>query len=277
MRRRSVLRALRAVALGGPLLWMAVARGADAVARLIEALGSARNFKVRIHAANLLARLEDPRRIGALMQAAAEDPHPAVRGIVVRLLGRLARRDPEAARRARPAIARALADREPFVRRQASVSLSDLERGLVPAPPRSAPRPAAGGTVVALGAVGDRTGKAPRAIRERMRALLQSLLEREPRVRLAAMTAPGVAFLIDGTIARLQVGPNAQDLEAVCAVELIISRPPRGIVTVASGEAIVQHPRTRYHPVLAAQMQEEALDNAVKSAHDSLAQFLRSQ
>jgi HEAT repeats len=277
MRRRGVLRALRAAALGGPLLWMAVARAADTVARLIEALGSARSFKVRIHAANLLARLEDPRRLGALMQSAAQDPHPAVRGIVVRLLARVARRDPEAARRARPAIARGLADREPFVRRQASAALSDLDRGLVPAPPRSAPRPAVTGTVVAVGAIGDRTGKAPRAIRERMRALMQSLLEREPRVRLAAMTAPGVAFLVDGTIARLQVGLNAQDLEAVCAVELVISRPPRGIVTVASGEAIVQHPRTRYHPVLAAQMQEEALDNAVKSAHDSLAQFLRAQ
>jgi hypothetical protein len=104
-----------------------------------------------------------------------------------------------------------------------------------------------------------------------------SLLEHEPRIQVVAMTAPGVAFLIDGTIARLHVGPSAQALEAICAVELVVSRPPHGIVTVASGEATVQRPRTRYHPVLADRMQEDALDNAVKSAHESLVQFLRAQ
>jgi HEAT repeat protein len=267
--RRRVLPWLGALALP----WRA--DGADAVGRLIETLGSARNFKVRAHAATLLARLKDPRSLLALMEAAAADPHPAVRAVAVRLCGRMARGDVAAAQKVRPAIARGLSDRDPAVRRQATAALADLERSFPSAPARPAPRSAI--TVVAVGTVGDRTGRAPRAVRERMRALMVSFLEHEPRIQVAAMTAPGVAFLIDGTIARLQVGQSGPALEALCAVELVVSRPPRGIVTVASGEATVQRPRAQFHPAAAERLQEDALENAVRSAHESLAQFLRAQ
>jgi HEAT repeat protein len=250
--------------------------GADAVGRLIETLGSARNFKLRAHAATLLARLKDQRSLPALMKAAAADPHPAVRAVAVRLCGRMARGDVAAAQKVRPAIARGLGDRDPAVRRQATAALADLERSF---PSSVAARPPARSatTLVAVGTVGDRTGRAPRAVRERMRALMVSFLEHEPRIQVAAMTAPGVAFLIDGTIARLQVGQSGAALEALCAVELVVSRPPRGIVTVASGEATVQRPRAQFHPVAAERLQEDALENAVRSAHESLAQFLRAQ
>jgi hypothetical protein len=250
--------------------------GQDAVGRLVDALGSARNFKVRVHAATLLARLKDPRSLPALVWAAGQDPHPVVRATAVRLLAKVARGDLAAAQQARPAIGRALSDREAIVRRQASASLAELDRSF-PTAPRPVARAPGGATVVAVGSVGDRTGRAPRALRERMRSQMVALLQREPRIQLAAVTAPGVAFLIDGTIARLSVGPSARDVEAVCAVEMVVSRPPRGIVTVASGEAIVQRPRTQYHPSFAESMQAEALDNAVKSAHESLAQFLKGQ
>jgi hypothetical protein len=281
VRRRRVLPWLAAVAVSSSPDWGVAQRrraddGAEAVKRLIEDLFSARNFKVRTHAANVLARMKDPRALTALMRAAIQDPHPAVRLTAVRLVARVARGDRAAAEQTRPVFSRAAADPDSAVRRQAAASLAELERSL-PAPvPRPVPR-GTGVTLVAVGSVGDRTGHASRAIRERMRALMTSLLQREPRIQVAAPSAAGVNFLVDGTIARLQVGPSARDVEAVCGVEMVISRPPRGIITVASGEAIVQRPRTQYRPNQADGMQEEALDNAVRSAHESLAQFLRRQ
>jgi hypothetical protein len=249
------------------------------VSRLVEALSGARNFKIRVHAASLLARLKDPRALPALMAAAGSDPHPVVRGVALRLLARMTRGDTAASQQAEGAIRRADGDRDPMVRRQAAAALADLGKSLPAAPPaRGFARPAPGGTtLVAVGYMGDRTGRASRAFRDQMRARILALLQREPRIKLAEMTTPGVAFLVDGTISRLQVGPNGIDMEALCAVELVVSRPPRGIVTIASGEAIVQHPRTQYRASLAERMQEEALENAVRSAHENLARFLAAQ
>jgi hypothetical protein len=166
-------------------------------------------------------------------------------------------------------------DRDPSVRRQAGAALSALDRSF----PVAAPRPPvrSTGTVVALGTVADRTGHASRAFRERVRAQMLSLLQREPRIQVAALNDPGVGFIVDGTIARLQVGQNGPGLEALCAIELVVSRPPHGIVTVATGEATVEIPRAHFHQTTADRMQDEALDGAVRSAHDSLIQFLRAQ
>jgi hypothetical protein len=73
------------------------------------------------------------------------------------------------------------------------------------------------------------------------------------------------------------VAANGPGLEAICAIELVVSRPPHGIVTVASGEATVEIPHARYHQQTADRMQDEALEGAVRSAHESLVQFLRAQ
>src|SRR2546423_1039580 len=144
--RRGLLRVLRAVAFAAPL-WI-VGRGdadaGDAVARLIDALEGARSFKVRAHAATLLARLRDPRALPALMEATLHDAHPAVRAAAVRLLARVARGETAAAQQVRPVIGRALGDRDPVVRRQAGAALAELERSFAPPPTRAVPRPPAG-------------------------------------------------------------------------------------------------------------------------------------
>jgi hypothetical protein len=255
------------------------AESSDAVGRLVDDLSAARSFKVRVHAATLLARLRDPRAVPALMDAAEMDSHPAVRGAAVRLLSRVARNDSTVARQVRPVIGRALGDRDPSVRRQAAAARADLDRLLSPPPPpvRPVARPRGAPLLVAVGAVGDRTGRAPRAMRERMRAHMLALLGRQPRVQVAALDDPNVSFLVDGAISRLQLGPSGQDVEALCAVELVVSRPPRGIVTVASGEAVVQKPRTRFQPSVTEGMQEEALEHAVRGAYENLAAFLAVQ
>jgi hypothetical protein len=181
----------------------------------------------------------------------------------------------------RPVIGRAMGDRDPVVRRQAATARAELDRSIAPPPPPPRPPPpraAPGGALlVAVGAVGDRTGRAGRSLREKMRAHMLDLLGRQPRVKVAALDDPNLTFLVDGAISRLQVGPSGADLEALCAVELVVSRPPRGIVTVASGEALVQKPRTQYRPAAVDGMQEEALEHAVRGAYENLVTFLAAQ
>jgi hypothetical protein len=222
----------------------------------------------------LLARLRDPRASEALSRASASDPVAIVRAVALRQLAKSALAERAPLQTARQALERALADSEPSVRRQAAASLAELERS----PARAASRPAArsGPTTVAIGVIGDRTGRASTALRERMRAEMRALLSRQSRIQLSDGTA-GVTFLVDGTISRLSLSQGGPDVEATCAVELVVSRPPRGIVTVASGEAIVQKPRAHYRAILRDKMEVEAMENAVRSAHENLAAFLEGQ
>lgn|SRR6185436_8363078 len=273
MRRRGLLCLLRGLVVAGAgwFPWRLL-MAADAVARLVDALYGARSFKVRVQAAVLLARLRDPRASEALSRASASDPVPIVRAVALRHLAKSALADKAALQTARQALNRGLADPEASVRRQAATSLAELDRA---AGPRARAQPR-GPTTVAVGAIGDRTGRASRALRERMRAEMRALLGRQASIQLIDSTST-VSFLVDGTISRLSLEQGGRDVEAVCAVELVVSRPPRGIVTVATGEAIVQKPRRQYQPLLRDHMEIEAMENAVRSAHENLARFLESQ
>jgi hypothetical protein len=278
MRRRRLLwlvRGLAAITLVSFLVRRALA--ADAVAKLVDALEGSRSFKVRVQAAALLGRLHDPRAGQALARAALSDPHPVVRVVALKLLGKGALSDRVGLPIARQALTRAQGDRDPSVRRQATASLAELERAADP-PTRAAVSPSRGGSLrVAVGSIGDRTGRASRGLRDRLRAEIKALLQREGNLQIAEAGEPGVGFLIDGTISKLSVSQGGRDVEAVCAIELVVSRPPRGIVTIASGEAIVQKPRPYYQAVLREKMELEAMENAARSAHENLARFLASQ
>ncbi len=240
---------------------------ADTVDRLVEALGTGSSFKVRVQAAALLGRVKDARACQALGRAAVMDPHPAVRTMAIRLLAKNPGGDIMSAQQARLAVSRALADKDPKVRKQAASALAELERG----PARRGP------AVVAVGHMGDRTGRASKTFRERMRSEIRALVGRESSVRLADGVETGVSFLVDGTIARLDLVAGPHDVEVACAVELVVSRPPRGIVTVASGEAVVQKPKSQFRPQMRLQLEEEALEHAVRSAHENLARFFAAQ
>jgi len=275
MRRRRLLCLLRGLpAVAAASLWPALASAADTVARLVDALEGARSYKVRVQAATLLGRLRDPRVAEALSRAAASDSHSTVRVVALKLLARgaAAQRLPFGV--ARQALNRALKDSDAPVRRQAVALLVELDRGS-PAPGSAPPRPA-GAITVAIGSIGDRTGRASRALREQMRTQMRVLLSREPRVQVSD-SPTGVTFLVDGTISRLALTQGGPTVEMVCAVELVVSRPPRGIISVASGEAIVQKPRAYFQPAAREHMESDAMEHAVRSAHESLAQFLASQ
>jgi hypothetical protein len=273
MRRRRSLRLLRGLAAVALALFASHRLlAADQVARLVDALYGARSFKVRVQAAVLLARLRDPRAAEALARASASDPVGIVRATALRQLAESALADRAPRLVARQAVERALRDPEAVVRRQATTSLAELDR----AGGRSRPQARTGPTTVAIGAIGDRTGHASPALRERMRAQMRSLLAGQSTIQLIDGTS-GVSFLVDGTISRLNTNQSGLDVEAVCAIELVVSRPPRGIVTVASGEATVQRRRSRSAALLRDQMEAEAMEHAVRSAHENLARFLEGQ
>jgi hypothetical protein len=299
MRRRQLLGVVSAMFASATGVLRALAarspRAPQAIGQLVEALAGARNYKVRIQAAALLARLSDPRAFQALGRAAATDRHSLVRSFVVRTLARNPGGDAVSAQQARLIIGRAMADRDPGVRRQAAVSMNELERRMAAmgaGGPAAAAAAGGGGmatsgvmvgprrlpVVVAVGQMGDRSGRATRAMRERMRELLRALLRGEGKFQVAdELSSPGVTYTVDGSISRFQWSTGGPDVEATCAVQLVISRIPGGIITMTSGEAAVQKPSRMFRPAMKDRMEADALEHAVRSAHESLAKFLAAQ
>lgn len=260
---------------------VAAAISPGAVAKLIDELGASPSYKVRVQAAGLLARHAgaDQEAQEALGRAAVGDPHRVVRIVVASLLGRNPGKSAESAARARQALAQARNDDDPRVRRYAGAAMAELNRRW---PPQSehiwTPIPRGGPVVVAVGQVGDNSGRASPAVRSRLRQEMRGLLSSgNGRVRLGETSAPGIHFVVDASIAKLDVQHRPLDVEATCAVQLVVSRPPRGIITVASGEATVQKPRAQFRPAHLPQMEEEALEAAAQSAYESLADFLDRQ
>jgi hypothetical protein len=260
----------------------APAFAADEVSSLVGALAGASSFKVRLDAAGVLARLKDPRVLPALAHAASADESPVVRVVALRLLAKNPGGD-ATVERARSAIRRGLNDPRTEVRAQAARSLAELMAFAddSPAPPAPPPppreRPASAGhgaLLITVRSMGDKTGRARPEMRERMKSEVIGNLRRERNVAVADPAAVEVGYIVDGSIARLEQRAHAGDVETVCAVELILSRPARGIVLVASGEAAVQKPRSQVRAASKEPLEMEAIDYAVKSAHENLARYL---
>ncbi|HEY0714597.1 MAG TPA: HEAT repeat domain-containing protein [Polyangia bacterium] len=241
---------------------------ADPVARAAETLRTGRNFKVRVQAASALARMRDRRVAQELARAALADRNPAVRTYAVRLLGKL-RGDDVDAGVVRGALERALKDRRAEVRAAAQQSLALVGREPKPiTPPVGRP----GETLVAVRAIGDRSGRASAAVKAALRSALLASLQRDRGVRIVDGNA-AANYVIDGTIARLVLNNAGMDVESTIGVELVVSRPPRGIVLIASGEASVTEPRMTFRPDRRASLEATAVEHAVKSAHENLARF----
>jgi hypothetical protein len=227
----------------------------DPIPRLLAAIARGRSYKVRVHAAAVLARFDDPRATAALATAATRDRSASVRLVVVRLLGR--RRRGALKEPILEALEQAKKDPHPGVRAAARQALLGTAAGRTP--PSEGPastRASAGELVVAVGPMGDRTGRASAAVRERMRQEVARNLAALPRVRIAAPEAPGLGFVVDGAISKLELKTTSGEAESTCAVSLVVSRPPRGILLVASGEASVMRPLARLRPAAREQMQD---------------------
>jgi hypothetical protein len=261
------------LAAAGAVLALATGRArpalaADALARAAETLRTARNFKVRVQAASTLARMRDPRVAVELARAAVDDRNPVVRTYAVRLLGKLrgGEVDEDVVR---DALESALRDRRPEVRAAAQQHLARIRRGVRPP---STPTGRPGEILVAVRAIGDRSGRASAAAKAALRASLLASLQGTRGIRIVDGNA-GANYVIDGTVARLLLNTSGMDVESTVAVELVVSRPPRGIVLIASGEASVTEPRMNFRPDRRAALEATTMEHAVKSAHENLARF----
>lgn len=235
----------------------------DAVTRLGRELATARSFKVRVQAALLLARTRDERAVPALTAALARDKEEVVRALVAKLLGETSEREPLITL-ARTALIAAGRDKARRVRRAARAALAALEA-----------TQAGGGQplAVAVAQFGDRSGQALPALRNTVRGEIVEMLRRQPHVSLVALGDVHASFVVDGAITSLGLVPRGDDVEVSCVVNLVVSRPSRGIVLVTSGEASLQVPRSRYRPERRVALEEEAARLAAAGAHEKLRAF----
>ena len=236
---------LALVAAAAPMGWTRTAVAGDGLLELVTTVKYGDSYKLRIHAAVLLAKTaaasHDPRAIPALAFAAGHDAEESVRVLAVQLLARNPGGDARA-EVARIAISNRLADSSPRVRQAATEALRELKAHLAAVAQASAPTANDRSVTRIRIAVGRMGGQVPDPVRDYMRKeLLQSLRGvrvTKVAVEVADMSAGGeFAYIVDGTIKRLSVLPRSGEIEADCAVDLLLSKPPRGILLVASGEA----------------------------------------
>ena len=257
----------------------------DTVAHLAAELSTARSFKVRVQAAYLLAKLQDPRVLPALAKALESDRDDLVREFAAMLVAKNPGGD-ASGRTARIALAKALHDPSDKVRRSAKESLDVLDRNVrslarqagaqSPQPFRSQRSPGTRFTI-AVGKIVDRSGRASARLTAYARLEVMGQLKSQASVTVTDIIESDLSYVLDGSIRKLTMTTVRGDIEQTCGVELILSRPGRGIMMVASGEASVQKPRGQYRPQQRELLEEESIKHAVRSAQENLAQFLSRQ
>jgi hypothetical protein len=86
------------------------------------------------------------------------------------------------------------------------------------------------------------------------------------------------SFTIDGAIRALDIKQGKLEVEVRCDVQLILStHPGQAIVLMSSGEATVQRPRGRFRSGMLLDMQNDALQHAVRGAAEELRRHLTSR
>ena len=240
--------------------------GADRVDDLSNALMNDASWRVRLQAAVVLGRLHDRRGVPALMRALT-DPVETVRGMAAQVLGELG--DPAA----RAALERAKRDPSGFVRGQALVAINKLEGGsqvTIQAHPQK------GGVHVEVGGIGAKVAQAGPELQAHLREFILRELQHTPGVTTEG--APRSGFLIDSAITQLSKHNSGEFVEISCEISLIVGKlPSKAMVMMTSGGATVQAPRAGWRPEREKALQVDALEGAVRGAHENLLAFLKSQ
>jgi len=243
----------------------------DRVDELVRVLLRDGSYKVRLQAAVVLGKIHDRRAVPGLVQALG-DSNFNVRGMAAEALGEIGDES------ARVALVRASHDGNSFVRTQAQAALRVLD-AVPPAGSISSRNSVTGEKIfLAVGRMGDRTGRASSELRDRMRQFVLAQLSGTPYVSLHGPAAHARGFIVDGAIRELLLRTQRDYIEASCEVELVISTyPSHSIVMMTTGGATVQTPRLRYRAREDGSMERDALENAVRGAHQNLLQFLEAQ
>jgi hypothetical protein len=227
------------------------------------------SYKVRVQAALVLGKLADPAAVPCLSRALG-DANKTVRAIAAQALGQIgstAALDP----------LRALAKRDPdsFVRAQTEKALALIGAA------------GGGGAGARKGAkmylnFGPFTGGTKSAAADSVKIVrdtLQSELGKLPTVTLTAATAGGpatpMAFLIDGSVTRLDDAAAGVATEVSCGVKVMVARwPSKSIISWTSADASVQsgsRPRDKENA------RRECLEATAGQLAEDLAKFLKAQ
>ncbi len=244
------------------------------------------SFQVRVQAAVVLGKLGDRDAVPILIQTMMEDKHELVRATCAESLGRL--RDQSA----KPALKAALTDSSTAVRAQANQALKSLLTGDRPIVPEGAASPEKAGSgekriPVTLGRMGSKargiTPDLPRRLRE---AIARELRGAPDVVVFDEEQEPGrdpssSGFTVESSVTEMsrRTMPGGQ-VEVTCEVSMVIGiLPSHAIVGMTSGGATIQVPlqRARLNKAAAQLMEADALDHAVRGAHQNLLAFLRNQ
>ena len=89
---------------------------------------------------------------------------------------------------------------------------------------------------------------------------------------------PVSGFLIDSSITALTRHTTREGVEINCEVSVIVGRlPSKAMVMMTSGGATVQQPKGAVSPTSTAMLEVDALEGAVKGAHENLLAYLRAR
>jgi hypothetical protein len=262
----SLRRWVAGLALVGALAGPAASRArADRIDDLAHTLESDPSWRVRLQAVAVMGKLGDARAVPALIRALG-DPNETVRGLAAQVLGDLGGSS------AVSALERSRRDSSAFVRDKASAALVKLQ------PSRMAAAPAApGATHIEVGSVGLKAKGAPPEMKDQLRTMIERELAHTAGVTMAGPPVSG--FRIDGSITNLSRKTTDHFDEISCEVSLIIGKlPDKAMVMMTSGGATVQAPRASgLNKAQLASLERDALEGAVKGAHENVLTFLRTQ
>jgi hypothetical protein len=263
----SLRRMVAGLALVGALAGPAASRArADRIDDLAHTLESDPSWRVRLQAVAVMGKLGDARAVPALIRA-LNDSNETVRGLSAQVLGDMG--GPSAL----SALERSRRDSSAFVRDKVTAALEKLQ------PSRAAEaKPAAPGAIhLEVGSVGLKAKGAPPEMKDQLRTMIERELAHTAGVTMAGPPVSG--FRIDGSITNLSRKTTDHFDEISCEVSLIIGKlPDKAMVMMTSGGATVQAPRASgLNKAQLASLERDALEGAVKGAHENVLTFLRTQ
>ncbi|MEO6952444.1 MAG: HEAT repeat domain-containing protein [Polyangia bacterium] len=174
--------------------------------------------------------------------------------------------------RALALLERMLHDGQPTVRRAAEVALDHLRTPVAVVVPKATKK---NDVRIMIGGVGAKSKNATPMMTRQLRTLLEREFAHTPAIVVNGEPVSG--YLIDGSIVVLDHKATREWMEITCEVKVIVGRlPEKAMVMMTSGGATVQEPRGDYSPARAAALDADALEGAVKGAHDNVLVFLRT-
>ena len=182
--------------------------------------------------------------------------------------------------RAVPILTRLLRDDQAVIRRFAAEALEKIATATAPTTTpetttvKSTLRP--GGVHIAIGGIGAKPKNVSPAMTQRLRMLLLREFSQTPGLTIDGTPVSG--FLIDSSITALSRKTTRDWVEISCEISVIVGRlPSKAMVMMTSGGATVQESKTNFHDDREPIMEADALEGAVKGAHENLLSYLRKQ